>query len=71
MYAQARRNYKNLLKRRKQEYQEHQDKKRIEEAVRHPYKILQPRKPIFPRDIPIEVWENHMRKVYNRATPDL
>ena len=62
-YAQARRLYKDLLRKRRTEYQEDQDNKKIEEAERLPYKILNPRKPVFSRDIPMEAWETHMRKV--------
>ena len=68
-YAQARRLYKDLLRKRT-EYQEDQGNKKIEEAERLPYKILNPRKPIFSRDIPMEAWETHMRKIWNQKTPD-
>ena len=60
-YSRSRRIYKNLLKVRKREYQEERDRKKIEEVEKHPYKILNPRKPIFPRDIPIEKWEHHLQ----------
>lgn len=38
-----------------------------EAAERDPYKALKPRKPLFPSNIPMEVWEDQTRRVLSQS----
>ncbi|KAJ4437610.1 hypothetical protein ANN_17755 [Periplaneta americana] len=68
-YNVSRREYKNVIKRTKENFQEEEERKRIEEAEQQWYKAVSPRQPRFPKDIPMTVWENHFRNVlHNRET---
>ena len=48
--------------------------KLIEEAENEPYKALKPRRPTFPRDIPMETWTVHFEQILRsrdtRPRPD-
>ena len=63
-YAQARRNYKTLLKKKQEEYLEQKGQKIITLAETNPYAALQPRKTIA-QDIQMEEWVEHFKAILN------
>ena len=72
-YHTNRKKYKQLIKSTKDNFQKEAEKKLIEEAEANPYKALQPRKPKYPRNIPMNIWEAHLTAVLQnketRPTP--
>lgn len=62
-YAAKRREYKELIRRTREEFRHEEEKKMIEDAEKDPFKALRPKQPHFPRNIPIELWTQHLTKV--------
>ncbi|PSN35891.1 hypothetical protein C0J52_18978 [Blattella germanica] len=61
-YSQKRREYKALIIESKRKHHEKQSKIMTPEAQKNPYKVLNQRKSMFPRDILIETWTQHYSK---------
>ncbi|KAJ4427938.1 hypothetical protein ANN_23948 [Periplaneta americana] len=59
-YSELRKQYKKTLKAAKEAYEIKQEMAMIEEAERDPFKALKPRNPKFPKNIPMEVWIDHL-----------
>ena len=62
-YANKRRDYKQLLMEKKKHFLEAEESMMIKAAEENPFSILQPKKPRFPRNIPMETWETHFSSV--------
>ena len=62
-YNEARKQYKYMVKKTKEVFQEWEEQKMIENAEEKWYKALTPRQPHFPKDIPMNVWETHFKEV--------
>lgn len=62
-YNNARKDYKQTLKKCKDIYQAEEERKLIEQAEQKWYKAATPKQPHFPRDLPINTWEEHFKKV--------
>jgi hypothetical protein len=65
LYAQARREYKNLLKEKRKIHIEQEAKKIAEAATNDPYRVLRATQPRFPSAIPIQAWETHFGRILN------
>lgn len=59
-YSELRKQYKKTLKAAKEAYEIKQEMAMIEAAERDPFKALKPRNPKFPKNIPMEVWIDHL-----------
>ena len=62
-YQTARRKFKALLKRKKQEVKARENENLVKDCEKNPYKALRPRQLCFPADISMEIWENRMQVV--------
>ena len=63
LYNKLRREYKTKIKEAQRSFWEEEEKRLIEIAKQMPYKALQPKQPNFPRNIPMEVWEEHLSSI--------
>ena len=70
-YNILRRQYKALLKGKRQQHLEDEGKKMIAEATLDPFKALKAKQPRFPHDINIETWEKHFQTTLNKEAKDI
>ena len=63
LYNKLRREYKTKIKEAQRSFWEEEEKRLIEIAKQRPYKALQQKQPKFPRNIPMEVWEEHLSSI--------
>ena len=62
-YTNKLRDYKQLLMEKKKDFLEAEESMMIKAAEENPFSTLQPRKPRFPRNIPMQTWEMHFSSV--------
>ena len=62
-YARKRREYKALIKETKTKHYEEAAKKLVQEAENDPYIAIKQKKPMFPRNIPMETWVQHFNQL--------
>ena len=60
IYTRLRREYKSKIRETQRLFGEKEEIRLIEMAKQQPYKALHPIQPKFPRNIPIEKWEEHL-----------
>ncbi|KAJ4425634.1 hypothetical protein ANN_27830 [Periplaneta americana] len=65
-YAEARRNYKALLRKKKTPFWEEEGKQMVQDAIQNPYIALRKKKTHATHYIPMEEWENHFKNILNR-----
>lgn len=62
-YAKARREYKTIIKKTKEDFQIKEELRQIEEAEKQPFKAIVHKQPHFRRDISMDIWERHFKNV--------
>jgi hypothetical protein len=65
-YLNSRRKYKMLTKGKKRLHDEKQERRSMQASENNPFQALTIRQPQFPRDIPMQTWENHFSKMLNK-----
>jgi hypothetical protein len=55
-----------LLEEKKRLHDDDQERRIIQASEDNPFQALTIRQPLFPRDIPMQTWENHFSKMLNK-----
>lgn len=66
-YTRKRREYQNLLNKKRTQFAEKKELELIADAEAAPYRILQPRRAKVHPQIPMSVWEDHFSAIYQRT----
>jgi len=66
-YAKMRKQYKTILKDRRDTYMEEEARRTAEEAERNPFLPMKRKTYNVTKEIPMEKWENHFSRILNKA----
>ena len=62
-YQRERRRYKALIRTKKKQHLEEEQRRMVEEAEEDPYRALRPKRQKIQPNIPMETWKDHIREV--------